>query len=109
MSKKGCAEMKEAFDGLEKQVPDRVARALRWLRDPRSRWLRLPLGIVLIGLSFLSFLPVIGLELLPLGLLLIAEDVPFLRKPAAKMMIWLEDAWRVLKRWWLSKRPRRDD
>ena len=100
MSKKGCRELKEAFDGLEKEVPDGVARALRWLRDPSSRWIRLPLGILLIGLSTLAFLPVIGIELLPIGLLLVAEDVPFLRVPAAKMMIWLEDAWRVLKRWW---------
>lgn len=99
-------ELDEAYDGLEKEVPDAVARALRWLRDPESRWIRLPLGILLILLSTLSFLPVIGLELLPIGLLLVAQDVPFLRVPAARMMLWFEDAWRVFKRWRRSRKPR---
>lgn len=99
-------ELEEAYDGLEKEVPDAVANALEWLRDPRSRWIRLPLGIFLILLSSLWFLPVIGLELLPIGLLLIAQDVPFLRKPAARLMLWLEDAWRLFKRWWRKRRKR---
>lgn len=55
-------------------------------------------------LSGLAFLPVIGIELLPLGLLLIAEDVPFLRGPAARLMLWLEDRWRALRRWWRHKK-----
>lgn len=101
---KSRRELEEAYDGLEKEVPDAVARTLRWLRDPRSRWVRLPVGILLMLLSTLSFLPIIGLELLPLGLLLVAQDVPFLRKPAARMMLWFEDAWRVVKRWWRSRK-----
>lgn len=107
MTDKGEQELEEAYDGLEKQVPDRVADALRWLRDPRSRWIRLPLGFAMIALSTLSFLPVIGLEWLPIGLLLVAQDVPFLRVPAARMMLWLEDAWRLLRRRWLKWKKRR--
>lgn len=107
MTDKGERELEEAYDGLEKQVPDRVADALRWLRDPRSRWIRLPLGFAMIALSALSFLPVIGLEWLPIGLLLVAQDVPFLRVPAARMMLWLEDAWRLLRRRWLKWKKRR--
>ena len=104
MSDKGKRELEEAYDGLEKEVPDRVADALRWLRDPRSRLVRLPVGIVLILMSSLWFLPVIGLEWAVVGLLLIAQDVPFLRVPAAKMMLWVEDLWRVFRRWWRKKR-----
>lgn len=97
-------ELEEAYDGLEKEVPDAVANALEWLRDPSSRWIRLPLGIFLIALSSLWFLPVIGLELLPIGLLLIVQDVPILRGPAARLMLWLEDGWRLFKRWWRKRR-----
>ena len=84
----------EAFDELERQTPDRVTRAIRWLRDPQSRKVRIPLGILFIVASFFWFLPVIGLELLPIGLMLIAQDVPLLRKPVGRMMLWLERKWR---------------
>lgn len=104
MADKNRVELEKAYDGLEKEVPDAVARGLRWLRDPDSRWIRLPLGVFFILLSGLAFLPVIGIELLPLGLLLIAEDVPFLRGPAARLMLWLEDRWRALGRWWRHKK-----
>lgn len=85
--------LNEAFDGLERQTPDRVTRVIRWLRDPKSRKFRIPLGILFIAASFFWFLPVLGLEFLPIGLLLIAQDVPFLRKPVGKMMLWLERVW----------------
>lgn len=87
-----------AFDGLERETPDRVTRMIRWVRDPKSRWIRLPLGILCIVASFFWFLPVVGVEFLPIGLLLIAQDVPFLRKPAALMMLWLERKWVALRR-----------
>ena len=96
----GQKELDEAYRGLEGEVPDRVARAIRWLRDQGSRWIRLPLGVLFIVGGLLSFLPVLGIELLPIGLLLVAEDVPFLRKPVARCMIWLEGKWVALRRWW---------
>ena len=96
----GRRTLDQAYKGLEEEVPDRVSRAIRWLRDPKSRWVRLPLGILLIVSSFLWFLPIVGIEFLPVGLLLIAEDVPILRKPVGRMIIWLEHRWLALKRWW---------
>jgi uncharacterized membrane protein len=85
--------LEQAFDGLEQQTPDRLTRLIRWLRDPKSRKIRIPLGILFILSSFLWFLPVLGIEFLPIGLLLIAQDVPFLRRPVAKMMLWGEQTW----------------
>jgi hypothetical protein len=93
----GKALLDRAFRGLEREVPDRATRAIRWLRNPKSRWLRLPLGILCIVASFFWFLPVLGLWFLPLGLLLIAQDVPFLRRPVGRLMLWLEDRWRALR------------
>jgi hypothetical protein len=93
-----------AFAGLEQETPDRVTHVIRWLRSPRSRWIRLPLGILCIVASFFWFLPVVGVEFLPIGLLLIAQDVPFLRRPAAKLLLWLEEKWRALRRRFRRKR-----
>ena len=101
---KGQEELDRAYDILEEEVPDRVARTLRWLRDPKARWIRIPLGVLLIGLRFLWFIPVIGIEFLPIGLLLIAEDVPFLRKPVARLLIWAERKWVAFRRWWQRRR-----
>jgi hypothetical protein len=104
MTETGRKELDKAYEGLEQELPDRLVRSIRWLRDPHSRWIRLPVGLLFIIGGLLWFLPVVGLELLPIGLLLIAEDVPFLRKPVARCMIWLERKWVVLRRWWQRKR-----
>jgi hypothetical protein len=31
--------------------------------------------------------------MLPLGLVLIAQDIPFLRRPMARMIAWINDRW----------------
>lgn len=82
-----------AFDGLEHESPDRISRAIHSLRDQKARWIRLPLGIAFIVASFFWFLPVAGIEMLPIGLLLIAQDVPCLRRPVGRMVCWLEHKW----------------
>jgi hypothetical protein len=93
-----------AFDELERESPDKLRRVLHWLRDPKSRWVRIPLGIVFIIAGVLWFLPVVGIEMLPIGLLLIAQDVPFLKRPVGKMMLWLERKWVEFRRRRRSKR-----
>jgi hypothetical protein len=40
------------------------------------------------------------------GLLLLAQDVPFLRGPVARFTLWLEAQWCRLKRWWRRRRAR---
>ncbi len=100
----GERQLDVAFDRLEAEAPDRVARAIRWLRDPKGKWVRLPLGLMLIAGSFLAILPVFGVEMLPLGLMLVAMDVPFLRGPVGRAMIWLEDRWVDLRRRWKRRR-----
>jgi hypothetical protein len=101
---RGKQLLNEAFDELERETPDRVTRIIRWLRTPEARAVRLPLGILCIVASFFWFLPVIGIEFLPIGLLLIAVDVPFLRRPVGLFILWLEERWVRLKRWYRKKR-----
>ncbi len=99
-------ELEEAFDRLEREVPDSIGRAVRWMRRPQARLVRIPLGIVCILGSFLWFLPVLGLWFLPLGLLLIAQDVPFLRRPVGRMTLYLLDQWARLRKWWARRHAR---
>jgi hypothetical protein len=68
------------------------------VRSPASRWVRIPLGLLFIAGGLLWFLPVVGIELLPIGLLLVAQDVPFLKKPVARGILWLEQRWLALRR-----------
>lgn len=102
---RGKELLDEAFDELERETPDRVTRMIRWLRTPEARRVRLPLGILCILASFFWFLPVIGIEYLPIGLLLIAVDVPFLRRPVALFILWLEERWLALRQRF-SRKPK---
>ncbi len=100
----GQQTLDEAFDRLEEEIPARLARMLRWLRDPKSRKFRIPLALVFIVAGFLWFLPVLGLYMLPLGLMLIAQDVPFLRRPVGRAILWSIHQWRRVKEWWARRK-----
>jgi hypothetical protein len=100
----GKRALREAFKRLEREVPDRVARTLRSLRHPDARWVRIPIALLAIVGGIFSFLPVLGIWMLPLGLLLLAQDVPFLRKPVARATIWGMGKWAAFRRWLAGQR-----
>jgi hypothetical protein len=89
---------------FERRLPDSISRLIRWLREPSSRWVRIPLAIVLICGGLFGFLPVLGLWMLPLGFLLLAQDLPFLRKPTRRALVCLERCW---DKWKMQRRGRR--
>lgn len=95
----GKQVLERAFDDLERQLPASMARAIRRLRRPEARWQRVPIGVLAIVGGFFSFLPVLGLWMLPLGLLLLAYDIPILRKPVARFTIWGTRHWERLRAW----------
>jgi hypothetical protein len=97
-------DLDDAFDELELAVSDSLKKAIRWLRRPQARVVRIPLGILFIAGSFLWFLPVLGLWFLPLGLLLIAQDVRFLRRPVGRMTLYLLDRWKRIRKYWAKRR-----
>ncbi len=74
-----------------------MARIIRHLRHPRARWIRIPVAVALVFGGILSILPVFGLWMLPLGLLLIADDVPVLRRPIARFTLWGMRQWASLR------------
>lgn len=93
MSAEARAELDRHFEWIAERLPEKGGRFVRWLRQPSSRWVRIPLAVLLIFGGILSILPVLGLWMLPLGLLLIAQDVPFLQKPLANALGWAERKW----------------
>ena len=60
--------------------------------------LRLPLAVLFIIGGIFSFLPVLGVWMLPLGILLIAVDVPLVRRWVVKSWPWVESRWRLRSR-----------
>ncbi len=86
------------FDLLARRWP----RLLGWLRALQCRWcvfLRVPLGLVLILGGIFSFLPVLGIWMLPLGLMLLAFDIPLLQRPVTALLIRFQA--------WMRRRDRR--
>lgn len=47
---------------------------------PRSRWLRILLGSVLLVCGVLGFLPIVGFWMIPLGLFVLSVDIPLVRR-----------------------------
>jgi len=93
MSEYYQSEIDRHFAWFEARLPQRPARFVGWLRRPSSRFARIPLALLLIVGGIFSFLPVLGLWMLPLGLLLFAQDVPILQRPLARMLGWVERKW----------------
>ncbi len=86
-------KLDDFFDRFERRLPDRLGRFLRFVRQPSGIWIRIPIAIVFIAGGLVGFLPVVGFWMVPLGLLLIAEDIPFLQRPLVKMLEWIEARW----------------
>lgn len=93
----GKRALRLAFKRIEREVPGWLASAMRWLRHPSSRWLRLPAGVLLMLGGVFAVLPVLGIWMLPLGLMLLAADIPFLRKPMARFAMWSVGLWERLR------------
>ncbi|MCO6186317.1 hypothetical protein [Rhizobium sp. L1K21] len=55
---------------------------------PRSRMMRILLGLVLIICGTLGFLPVLGFWMLPLGLLILSYEFHLIRRLRRRMIVW---------------------
>ena len=93
MNTEHSAEIDRHFAWFEAKLPPQPARFVGWLRKPSSKLVRIPLAGLLVLGGVLGFLPILGLWMLPLGLVLIAQDVPFLQKPTAQLLGWIERRW----------------
>jgi len=91
-------QLDRSFGRLQRRLPPPFARTIGGLGNPSARWVRIPAGILLIAGGFVGFLPILGFWMVPLGLLLLAQDVPFLKRPTSKAIVWGERTWTRWKR-----------
>lgn len=87
------------YEPLLKRLPVTARRMLGWLLRPRSRWVRIPAGIGMIVLGVFGFLPVLGFWMIPIGGLLLAEDLPFLRPPMYRLLHASVHGWERMRQW----------
>lgn len=93
------------LEKLIDRLPRRLGAAVRFLRRPSGIWLRIPAGLLLIVGGVFAFLPILGIWMLPLGLALLAEDIPVLRSLRSRVLDWIERRHPL----WLAPRSRSDD
>lgn len=55
---------------------------------PRSRLLRIALGLVLILLGCFGFLPILGFWMIPFGFLVLSYDIAVIRRYRRRIAIW---------------------
>ena len=87
------AELERYFDRIEQHLPNWLARFLHWLRQPSMLIARILVVLLLIVGGLLAFLPLLGIWMLPLGLIIIAQDLPFLQPPLVRFFQWIERKW----------------
>ena len=58
------------------------------LQLPGSRPVRVLIGILLILCGFLGFLPILGFWMVPMGLVVLSVDLPFVRRWRRKVEVW---------------------
>jgi len=55
---------------------------------PRSRPVRIAIGVLLIAGGLVGFLPVLGFWMIPLGLLVLSVDLPIVRRWRRQVTVW---------------------
>jgi hypothetical protein len=93
MSDKVDQHLHRHLDKLQRLLPGRLAAWMQRLREPRARWVRIPVGVLFVFAGFLGFLPILGFWMLPIGVVLLSLDVPVLKGPTARALNWAERRW----------------
>ena len=83
-------ELEQYIDAICSHLPAWACHTLVLLREP-SRWaVRIVAALLLVLGGLLAFLPVLGLWMLPLGLIVISQDLPFLQRPLLHAFRWAD-------------------
>ncbi len=101
-AKRARAKLTRQFDAIRRHFPAAGSFVL-WLQSGRSRLYRVPIAILLIFGGLASVLPFLGFWMLPLGIMLLALDLPFLQGPVAAMVIRARRRLSVWLRWRRAK------
>jgi hypothetical protein len=55
---------------------------------PKSKPIRIGLGILLVAFGLFGFLPVLGFWMIPLGMLVLSVDLPIVRRWRRQLTVW---------------------
>lgn len=91
MAETDADKLDNIVDKYASKMPRPLGRFVLWLRKPELRWVRLVAGVLFVLLGCVGFLPVLGFWMVPLGLILLAQDIVFLRRPILAAITWTED------------------
>lgn len=83
---RGRPDLDEELDRLQEWLPGHASRLVQKVRSPSVAPYRLPVGIALTAGGVVGFLPIVGFWMVPLGLAVIAQDVPVMRPPLARLL-----------------------
>src|SRR3954464_13763449 len=79
-------DLDEELDRLQARLPGGVSRFMQKVRSPAVARYRIPAGIALTAGGIVGFLPILGFWMVPLGLAVLAHDVPVMRPPMARLL-----------------------
>jgi hypothetical protein len=96
-------ELNRYLDRLGAYLPDWLCRTVKWLREPDRLIARVAVSLVLVVGGLFSFLPALGLWMLPLGLIIISQDLTFLQRPLVRAFKWTEHQLRNLRARFIGK------
>ncbi len=65
-------------------------RPSRGMKLPRSRVLRIVLGVALVIGGIFGFLPILGFWMIPLGLVVLSVDIAWVRRRRRRLVVWWE-------------------
>ncbi len=83
-------ELDAVLRAIERKLPQFAKPLTRLVRRPPPPYARIPLGVGLVTGGLLSFLPILGIWMLPLGLLLLGRDMPPVCRASTRMLRWVE-------------------
>lgn len=79
----------ERDDEADALRPGQVLRIGKWqFQLPRNRLWRTLLGVAFILGGIVGFLPVVGFWMIPVGLLILSNDIPMIRRWRRRLIIW---------------------
>ena len=81
------AEQKTKKFGIDAATHELVLGRFR-MPLPQSRLFRITIGVVLVLLGCLGFLPILGFWMIPLGLPVLSHDLSFVRRQRRRLTVW---------------------
>ena len=69
-------------------MPNKARIFDRRIHLPRSKPVRIGLGMLLVGGGLLGFLPILGFWMIPLGFLVLSIDLPGFRRWRRQINVW---------------------